>query len=125
MNLVGFRGIQAVLPLALASILLAGCATTPKIDWASRVGVYTYEQAILELGPPDKNAKLSDGTVVAEWLTQRGQTYTHTSPYYGMYPWNYDGAYPSRYDVYSYPDSFLRLIFDPEGRLKEFRNFYR
>jgi hypothetical protein len=125
MNFVGSLRAWVVLPLALAGFLLAGCATTPKIDWASRVGVYTYEQAILEFGPPDKNAKLKDGTIVAEWLTQRGGSYARSSPYYGLYPWYYDGFYPSHYDVYTYPDNFLRLVFDPEGRLKEFRKLYR
>jgi len=51
-------------------VLLAGCATS-KIDWAGRVGNYTYDQAITELGPPDREAKLSDGTIVADWITRR------------------------------------------------------
>ena len=52
-------------------VLLTGCAT-PRIDWQARVGHYTYDQAILELGPPEKSATLTDGSVVADWLTQRG-----------------------------------------------------
>ena len=59
-----------VLELALC-LFLVGCAST-KIDWNSRIGNYTYDQAVTELGPPDKQAKLTDGTVVAEWMTRRG-----------------------------------------------------
>ena len=41
-------------------LLAAGCATTG-VDWAVRVGNYTFDQAVVELGPPDKQAKLQDG----------------------------------------------------------------
>ncbi len=60
------------LALAVVGILVVGCKTTPKVDWNSRIGHYTFDQAITELGPPDKTAKLSDGRTVAEWVT--GQT---------------------------------------------------
>lgn len=56
--------------LTICVVMLMGCATTPKIDWDSRVGHYTYDQAVLELGPPDKAAELSDGTLVAEWFSR-------------------------------------------------------
>ena len=41
------------------------------MNWNSRVGNFTYDQAVIELGPPDKQAKLSDNTVVAEWIKRR------------------------------------------------------
>ena len=47
--------------LALATVLMVGCKTTKPIDWNSRVGTYTFDQAVTELGPPDKQATLSDG----------------------------------------------------------------
>jgi hypothetical protein len=59
--------------LFAAGLFLAGCAATPKVDWNSRVGNYTYDQAVAELGPPDKSAKLSDGQTVAEWITAHRQ----------------------------------------------------
>jgi hypothetical protein len=55
--------------LALAAAFIAGCKSTPPIDWNSRVGTYTYDQAVTDLGPPDKQAKLDDGKTVAEWIT--------------------------------------------------------
>jgi hypothetical protein len=53
----------------VAALVFVGCATSKKMDWNSRVGAFTYDQAIAELGPPDKQAKLSDGKTVAEWIT--------------------------------------------------------
>ena len=53
--------------LALA-LAVAGCATS-RTDWNMRVGSFTYDQAVIELGPPDKQAKLTDGRVVADWIT--------------------------------------------------------
>ena len=70
-------------------------------------------------------AKLTDGTIVAEWLTRRGYTYAYTSPAYGFYPWDYGPFYPTYVDTYSYPDSFLRLVFGSDGVLREFKKFYR
>jgi hypothetical protein len=49
-------------------LLFAACATN-KINWDTRVGNYTYDQALAELGPPDKMAMLSDQSKVAEWFT--------------------------------------------------------
>jgi hypothetical protein len=114
-----------IIPALLLLVILTGCATTPRIDWSGRIGNYTYEQAILEFGPPDKHATLTDGTVVAEWLTRRGYVYSY-APAYRHYPWYYGPIYqPSYIDTYSSPDSFLRLIFFPDGRLQDYRQFSR
>ena len=58
--------------LALAGVFLAGCETTPPVDWQARVGTYTYDQAVTNLGPPDRQAKLTDGDTVAKWITYHG-----------------------------------------------------
>jgi hypothetical protein len=104
--------------------LATGCAT-PKIDWSSRVGTYTYDQAVLEFGPPDKYAKLTDGSLVVEWLTRRGYTYTYSPMGYGYW---YGPFYPGPayyMDTFNSPDCFLRLTFDPAGHLKAWKRFYR
>jgi hypothetical protein len=104
--------------------LLSGCATS-KIDWNARVGNYTFDQAVLELGPPDKQAKLTDGTVVAEWLTRLGyrQVYAAGGYYGGWAPGCYGPFYPGYIDAY-YPSCFLRLTFSPEGRLLSWKKFW-
>jgi hypothetical protein len=53
-----------------ALLLIVGCATTKHVDWNARIGNFTFDQAVTELGPPDKQAKLSDGQSVAEWVTR-------------------------------------------------------
>jgi len=109
--------------VAALVMLLTGCATQ-KIDWAGRTGNYTLDQAVIEFGPPDKQARLQDGTVVAEWLTRRG--YRQAYPmggYYGYWsPWNCGPFYPTYIDSYS-PDYFLRLTFGPDGKLKTWKKF--
>ncbi len=111
---------------------LSGCAT-PHIDWAARVGVYTYDQAVLEYGPPDKQVRLQNGTLVAEWLIRHGysQTYIPYVPYgsgspycYGYPYWPYPYPYPAYVTSYA-PDYYLRLIFGPNNRLIAWKNFVK
>ena len=63
-----------MLPWCFLALLLAGCASTPKADWNSRVGCFTYDQAVAEMGPPDKSATLTDGSTVAEWFIKHGSS---------------------------------------------------
>ena len=56
--------------LFLAAAFFTGCATTPSIDWNRRVGHYTYNQAVADLGAPNRQAKLSDGNTVYKWSAQ-------------------------------------------------------
>ena len=91
-------------------LLSAGCATN-RIDWESRIGNYTYDQAVLELGPPENIAELSDGTRVGDWLTSRGRRGGGGGFFVGR-----------GYMVHHFPDSggpdyYMRLTFDPQGRL--------
>jgi len=113
--------------LGLAIFALAGCVTN-KIDWAGRIGNYTHDQAILELGPPDKQATLTDGVVVAEWLTRRGRAAVYaTGPGYFGYPGGpgyYSAYYPPYFQPGS-PDYFLRLTFGADGKLTAWQKFVR
>ena len=100
----------------LIAAFFSGCATR-KIHWNSRVGVYNYDQAITEMGPPDRTAKLTDGTIVAEWLTYRGRdsnSYWLYGPYYS-YPMLDSGM----------PDRFIRLTFAPDGKMKTWKKVAR
>jgi hypothetical protein len=87
-------------------VVFAGCATH-RIDWTARIGHYTYDQAVTELGPPDKQAKLTDGRVVAEWITRYNNG---TTVFVGS------GFYPGRVGYVqtvgpSYYEDRLRLTF--------------
>lgn len=109
----------ALLGLLLLVLVATGCASSKnRIDWNSRIGTYTYDQAVLDMGPPAKEAKLQDGTVVAEWMTQRGYTDAYyPPPYYYPYRYRYYGPAYATPMVTTYPDVFLRLTFNPEKKL--------
>ena len=111
--------------LVLALVLMfSGCASTPKINWASRIGIYTYDQAVMDFGPPERYAKLSDNTVVAEWLTYRGRSTTYVTGGYSYGFGYYPGPPPIYVDTYG-PNYYLRLTFDLEGKLKAWKKFAR
>src|SRR5213592_2914485 len=63
-----------LLPCLAAGWLLAGCASTPKVDWNSRIGNFTHDQAVAEMGPPDRSTKLSDDATVEEWFVRHKST---------------------------------------------------
>lgn len=99
---------------AVALTILSGCQTVPKVNWESRVGNFTYDQAVTELGPPDKKADLKDGTIVADWLTIPSRVVRTGGPvFYGTYRQG-----PVYNDIYSTPEQFLRLTFGPDSQLK-------
>ena len=102
------------MPSVCLGIFLLGCATA-KTDWTSRVGQYTYDQAVLELGPPEKLATLTEGTKVAEWLTTRGYARGSFTTFGGSF--YYGGPWIHHYAEAPSPDHFLRLTFSPDGKL--------
>lgn len=110
--------------LGLCMALIAGCATH-RIDWEARVGGYSYDDAIRELGPPDKSAKLSDGSVVADWITARGMqpatVYGAGWHPYGRYGWAGPGVWVGP----GTPDRWLRLTFDSQGKLASWKKIYQ
>jgi hypothetical protein len=126
---------------ALMACLLAGCATGPKIDWSSRVGNYTYDQSVRELGTPDKSAKQDDGTTVAEWLMRSYAPATMESSGggYAGEPNNMSpgSATSGQLDFARVPDTvaiypqgqdagqWLRLMFAPDGQLQSWKRFHR
>jgi hypothetical protein len=108
----------------LAALMLAGCVTPQKIDWTARIGSYTYDQAITELGPPDKSARLSDGSMVAEWLQRPAEIIVTPTPYLGP-PGFYWAPLPPVYAESRAPALYLRLTFGPGGRLERFKELTR
>ena len=98
--------------------LAAGCASTPKVDWDSRVGNYTHDQAVRELGPPDKTATLADGTTVSDWVKRRSGGGLSVGFGTGV---AVGGGVTSGVGVGhsagSGRDHWLRLTFGPDGKL--------
>jgi hypothetical protein len=109
--------------LAMLSIIVAGCKSTPKVDWNSRIGNCTYDQVVAELGPPDKTAKMSDGKTVADWIKHSsggGVSFGVGTGFYGGHTGVGTGVGTST----GYPDRVLRLTFGLDGKLLEFKKNY-
>jgi hypothetical protein len=107
---------------AAASLLLllwlAGCATQ-RVDWAARVGHYTFEQAVADMGAPEKQDKQADGVMVAEWLLDRGYTVTEGGP------GSKGPFYPSYPKTYTAPSRYLQLTFGTNDQLAAWKNIYK
>ena len=106
----------------IASFCLAfglGACATQRVDWAARVGRYTYEQAQEELGKPEEQDKLTNGTVVAEWLIHRGYTRAESEP------GPYGPFYPTYPKTYTAPSQYLRLTFGPDHQLTTWTKIYQ
>ncbi len=109
------RRLIALLPLVVLMAHVLGCASTKKVDWNSRIGAYTFDQAVTEMGPPDRQAKTSDGKTVAEWIRRRsgGSSITIGTGFYGRH-----SAVGVGHTVGSgYQEDSTRLTFDAEGKL--------
>ena len=101
--------------LILATILSQGCQTKPRVDWNSRIGSYTLDQAVTDLGPPDKQATLSDGKKVAEWITHRrgGSGFSVGTGFFS----GPVGVGVSQSVGSGRSDVVLKLIFSPDNKL--------
>ncbi len=111
--------------LLLAGLVIvgSGCASTPKPDWDQRVGHYTYDEAVRELGPPVASTRLDDGTTVAEWFLKYG---AQMSFGFGASSYGGGGAVGVGQSVTTPPKGhFLRLTFDSAGQLQKWEKFKR
>lgn len=124
--------------LLAASLAMAGCSSSSsgtsqsakrakpvkvdprKVDWSQRIGTYTVDQALAELGKPAMMGESSAGKTV-EWVLRRSPQMSFGFGVGG-------GSYGSGGGVgvgvgsgVSPPPhgENLRLIFDAEGKLKE------
>ena len=106
----------------LATALVTGCQTTKPIDWNSRVGTYTFTQAVTDFGPPDKETTLSDGKLVAQWITHRygGSSFSVGTGFYtgpaGVGVGHTTGS--------AYPDRILTLTFGTNQVLAAYSKNY-
>ncbi|HEY5345590.1 MAG TPA: hypothetical protein VIK62_04525 [Verrucomicrobiae bacterium] len=98
----------------LAALFIVGCVSY-QTQWDNRVGVFTYDQAVVELGPPDKQAKLTDGKTVAEWIS-RYSTGGSAGVGTGIYGGGVGGGYVIQ-SAPTYRESKLRLTFSTNNIL--------
>jgi hypothetical protein len=119
MNLAVKFSLVAVFLLAIA--LVSGCATTKPVNWDNRVGHYTYEQAVTDLGPPARQARLSDGKVVSKWFVQPPVAPRINS---GMSNYGNNGFGAGQTPGGGYNDQMLQLTFETNGTLAAWSKNY-
>lgn len=111
--------------LAIAIALISGCATAPPVDWNSRVGHYTYAQAINDLGPPNREARLSNGAKQLKWFVPAVGTIgtpNNMNNGFGVGP-NTLGAGPNSSPA-GFGVRYLQLTFDSNGVLTDWTKTY-
>jgi len=94
----------------LAALLLFGCATLDSRlheKWDPRLGNYTYDQAVLDYGPPAQEQTVSSGEKVAVW--HRTSTPQSVTTYNSYTHQAYTQTGPS--------DFTMKLTFGPSGIL--------
>lgn len=117
---VGFIAKGALLGMLFLATTFLTCCTTTVVDWNSRIGTYTYNQAVLQLGSPDKQATLSNGKVVAQWITLHGNNGTSTGPdlssaYFGTAGQN---------NPQTFKNHVLQLTFGTDDKLVSWKKNY-
>lgn len=107
----------------LALLLVVACTSTPKVDWNSRVGSYSYDQAVIELGPPDRMTEISEGRKVADWVTGRSSTPRFSV---GVGSYGRSGGVGVGTGTGGNPvEKILRLTFEKDGKLLQWENTQR
>ncbi len=55
--------------ITLLLLFLAACNTT---NWNQRIGIYSYNDALREHGPPNQSERMNNGSTVHSWELARG-----------------------------------------------------
>ena len=109
--------------LGMFCVVNFGCASRPKIDpninWSQRIGNYTWDQALAELGRPAVVAESSEGRS-ADWVLKRSPNISFGFGVGGGTYGSHVGTGVGVGTSVSPPPhgEYLHLDFDAEGRLK-------
>lgn len=119
------KRIFGTLLLAVFGLMFVGCSSTKsKVDWNARVGNFTYDQAIIELGPPDKSAKFNDGKTMASWIVGHSTGGTGLTVGTGFYGGGAGIGVSQGIGSSSSYDRVLTLTFDKDGKLESYKKNY-
>lgn len=106
----------------LVATALAGCSTTSSVSWDKQIGVYSWDDALADLGPPDQVDDQPGGVKMAVWSKERSVGITPTAdapPYVLRETLSAGPAYGS-----TAPAKVLRLSFTPDGKLFDWERNY-
>lgn len=72
-----------LLSLLFSIVMSAGCRSPfreyPDEVWPERIGEYSFQEAVSEMGPPDKRAEMPEGDgFSASWVTYRAYSGSQT-----------------------------------------------
>lgn len=115
---------KAIVCFIATVLVLAGCATTPKVNWSNRVGTYTYPQALAELGQPEESTVSDEGTRIATWVLQQGMPGGVEYPrpvVHGASGFTQQGIPRLRPTVLG---QYLTLTFGSDGKLSSWKEDY-
>ena len=105
------------LPFIVLLLLVVSCVSGPRVtvedsEWGARIGKYTYQEALAELGEPQMIGESSEGKT-AEWVLRQSMPFS--------IGFGFGGAGIGVGTSVSPPPSgeYLRLRFDRDGRLTE------
>jgi hypothetical protein len=104
-------------------ILLAGCHTTsPLVNWDRRVGHYSYNLALEDLGVPMRSTTLSNGSIVADWLTHPGKMGANEQIGFETQTF-LESPFPN--GTPPTPNQYLRLTFGPDQQLTGWLRYHQ
>ena len=107
---------------ALLGLIGAGCQALQQVDWDGRIGQFSYEQAVAELGRPDGETKLPGGMRRVEWITNSGSSMGRALVGAGTQRRSMSVVPLEPTEIHRLRDRFLRLTFDRAGRLIAWEN---
>lgn len=112
------RSFLLLVACVLSGLLFGGCRTDRNALWDAKVGSVDYDEVVREMGPPERETTLSDGSRVGDWFQKRGGSWFTT---YQTYP---DG-FTTYGQALEFPDRLIRLTFGSDGVLQSWKTVYR
>jgi hypothetical protein len=107
---------------ALLGLIGVGCQALQQVDWDGRIGLFSYEQAVAELGRQTEEAKLPGGMRRVEWITNSGSSMGRALAGAGYQRRSMSVVPLEPTEIHRLRDRFLRLTFDKAGRLIAWEN---
>ncbi len=107
---------------AVLGLVGAGCQALQQVDWDGRIGQFSYEQAVAELGRPVEETELSGGMRRAEWITNSGISVGRALAGAGYQRWTMGVVPLEPTEIHRLRDRYLRLTFDRAGRMVAWEN---
>ena len=112
-------------PFIVLLLLVVSCVSGPRVtvedsEWGARIGKYTYQEALAELGEPQMIGESSEGKI-AEWVLRQSMPFSIGFGFGGAGYGHHSSTGVGVGTSVSPPPSgeYLRLRFDRFGKLAE------